>query len=75
MTQKAPLLEDIKVIAEEGDDGWRVVLQETPGPRVMAAGLPQDIAERIAATWNFCEGFSTGPLQKATLHAIMDALD
>ena len=75
MTQKAPLLEDIKVVAEERDGGWRVVLEETSGPRALAEGLPQEIAERMAATWNFCEGFSTGPLQNVTLHAIMDALD
>ena len=76
MTQKAPLLEDMKVIAEENaDGGWRVVLQEASGPRTLADGLSREIAERIAATWNFCEGFSTGPLQNVTLHAIMDALD
>ena len=75
MTQKAPLLEDIKLIVEEGEGGHRVVLQDEAGPRVLADGLPQDIAQRIAATWNFCEGFSTPPLQQATLHAFMDAMD
>lgn len=75
MTQKDPLLEDLKATVETGDRGCRVVLQDAAGPRVVADGLERDIAERIAATWNFCEGFSTGPLQTATLHAIMDALD
>ena len=44
LTQKAPLLEDIKLIVEEGEGGHRVVLQEEAGPRVLAEGLPQDIA-------------------------------
>ena len=75
MTQKATPLEDIKLIVEEVEAGHRVVLQEDTGPRVLVDGLPQDVAERIAATWNFCEGFSTPPLQQATLHTFMTAME
>ena len=75
MAQKPQKLEDVKLIVEGGEGDRRVVALEDAGPRVLADGLPQDIAERIAATWNFCEGFSTPPLQSATLHAFMDAMD
>ena len=75
MTQKPHQLEDVKLVVEEGEGGYTLIAQEDGGPRLVATGLPHDYAQRIAATWNFCEGFSTPPLQQATLHAFMDAMD
>lgn len=75
MPQKETALEDIKVSVEEGADGWRVIANEDGGPRVLAEGLPEEYAERIKVVWNFCEGFSTGSFQQATLHMLMDAME
>ena len=75
MAQKPQKLEDVKLIVEGGEGGRRVVALEDTGPRVLADGLPQDVAERIAATWNFCEGFGTPSFGRATLHMLMDAME
>ena len=75
MTQKGTALEDIKFVVEEGEGGYRLIALEDGGPRVLAEGLPREYAERISVIWNFCEGFGTPPLQSATLHAFMDAMD
>ena len=75
MTEKPRLLEDVKVVVEEGDGGYRLIAEEEGGPRVLAEGLPQDYAERIAVIWNFCEGFGTASFGRATLHMLMDAME
>ena len=75
MTQKGTALEDIKVVVEEGEGGYRLVAQEEGGPRALAEGLPQDYAERFAVIWNFCEGFGTASFGRATLHMLMDAME
>ncbi len=75
MTQKPQQLEDIKLIVEEGEGGYRVIAEAAAGPRVIAEGLPEDYAERIKTVWNFCEGFSTGSFRQATLHMLMDAME
>lgn len=75
MAQKPQQLENVKVVVEEGDDGYRLIAQEEGGPRVLAEGLPHDYAERIAVIWNFCEGFGTASFGRATLHMLMDAME
>ena len=75
MTQKPTLLEDVKLIVEGGEGGYTLIAQEEGGPRVLAEGLPQDYAERIAIIWNFCEGFGTASFGRATLHMLMDAME
>lgn len=75
MAEKSTAIEDIKLMVEEGEGGWRVIAQEDGGPRVLAEGLPEEYAERIKTVWNFCEGFSTGSFRQATLHMLMDAME
>ena len=75
MTQRPQKLEDIRVVVEEGDGGYRLIAEEDGGPRALAEGLPQDYAERIAVIWNFCEGFGTASFGRATLHMLMDAME
>lgn len=75
MAQKPQQLENVKVVVEEGDGGYRLIAEEVGGPRVLAEGLPQGYAERIAVIWNFCEGFGTASFGRATLHMLMDAME
>ncbi len=75
MAQKGTALEDIRVSAEAGEGGWRVIAHEDDGPRVLAEELPQEYAERIVVVWNFCEGFGTASFRQATLHMLMDAME
>ena len=75
MTEKGTALEDIKVVVEEGEGGYRLIALEEGGPRVLAEGLPREYAERISVIWNFCEGFGTASFGRATLHMLMDAME
>ena len=75
MTQKGTALEDVKVVVEEGEGGYKLIALEDGGPRVLAEGLRREYAERIAVIWNFCEGFGTASFGRASLHMLMDAME
>lgn len=75
MAEKAQQLEDVTLVVEEGEGGFRVIALEDGGRRVIAEGLPEEYAERIKVVWNFCEGFGTSSFRQATLHMLMDAME